>query len=121
MAGLKPAVNNKDHQTGNIKAKVVLVEYGDYQCPHCGVAHPFIKQLLKEFDKELHFVFRNFPLQESHPAAMISAIAAEAADKQDKFWAMHDMIFEHQDELSEDSLFEFAESLGLDIGIFHRI
>lgn len=120
MPGLKPAVSKKDHQTGNIKAKVVLVEYGDYQCPHCGVAHPYIKQLLREFDKELHFVFRNFPLQESHPAAMISAVAAEAADKQDKFWPMHDMIFEHQDELSENSLFEFAESLGLDIGIFTK-
>ncbi len=120
MPSLKPSVNNKDHQTGSAKAKVILVEYGDYQCPHCGIAHPFIKQLLKQFDKDFLFVFRNFPLQESHPAAIISALAAEAADKQNKFWEMHDKIFENQDDLSENILLKFAEALNLNVENFKK-
>jgi protein-disulfide isomerase len=120
MAKLKLPVTEKDHQTGNAKAKIVLVEYGDYQCPHCGIAHPFIKKLLKQFSHEILFIFRNFPLQEMHPQAMISALAAEAADKQKKFWEMHDMIFENQGILSANSLLQFAKKLTLDMELFSK-
>jgi protein-disulfide isomerase len=118
MAKLKLPVTEKDHQTGNAKAKIILVEYGDYQCPHCGIAHPFIKKLLKQFNHEILFIFRNFPLQEIHPQAMASALAAEAADKQKKFWEMHDMIFENQQILSPNSLLHFAKNISLDLEMF---
>jgi protein-disulfide isomerase len=113
MSKLRVPVTKKDHQTGNLKGKIILIEYGDYQCPHCGIAHPFIKKLLKEFGEDLLFVFRNFPLQESHPEAMISAQAAEAAARQNKFWEMHDLIYEHQTRLSDSFLIKAAEILQL--------
>lgn len=120
MATLKVPVTDQDHQTGNPNAKVVLVEYGDYQCSHCGIAYPLVKRLLQQFDGELLFVFRNFPLQESHPQAMIAALAAEAAGKQNKFWEMHDTIYEHQNDLSGNALFNYAASLHLDMERFAR-
>ncbi|QEC43380.1 DsbA family protein [Pseudobacter ginsenosidimutans] len=113
MATLRVPVSENDHRTGDAHAELVLVEYGDYQCPHCGIAHPFIKKLLKEFKGRLQFVFRNFPLQESHPMAMMAAMAAEAAGRQDKFWEMHDIIFEHQRTLDPDSILGFAAKLKL--------
>ena len=114
MARLQPPVGEKDHQTGNLKASVTLVEYGDYQCPYCGRAYPLIKRLLKEKGAVVHFVFRNFPLQELHPMALSAALAVEAAGVQDKFWEMHDLVFEHQKELSHRRLLDFAQILGLD-------
>ncbi len=120
MSKLRIAVSDQDHRTGNLKAKIVLVEYGDYQCPHCGIAHPFTKKLLQKYSQDLLFIFRNFPLQEMHPQALISAQAAEAADKQEKFWEMHDAIFEHQNMLSANNLLLFAERLNLDIEKFSK-
>jgi protein-disulfide isomerase len=113
MAKLKVPVNAKVQKTGNGRAKIVLVEYGDYQCPHCGAAHPLIKQLLKDYGREFLFVFRNFPLQEAHPAAMMAALTAEASGLQGKFWEMHDLIFEHQDELDASDMTAFARALNL--------
>lgn len=113
MSALRKPVSENDHHTGNAHAENVLVEYGDYQCSHCGLAHPFIKKLLKEFKGEFQFVFRNFPLQESHPMAMMAAMAAEAAGRQDKFWEMHDIIFEHQQKLDPDTILGFAAKLKL--------
>ena len=113
MSKLRTPVDKNDHQTGNFKAKIVLVEYGDYQCPHCGIAYPLIKLLLKQFEKELLFVFRNFPLEEIHPAARIAAQAAEAASLQDQFWKMHDLIFENQGKLSPQFLIQCAIKLKL--------
>jgi len=118
MSKLRIPVSELDHRTGDQQGKVVLVEYGDYQCPHCGIAHPLLKRLLKEFNQGLLFVFRNFPLQEAHPEAMISAQAAEAAALQNKFWEMHDIIFEHQDTLSPQSLLQHAKKLRLSIDKF---
>lgn len=115
MSKLKRAVNADDHQLGNLNGAVTLVEYGDFECPHCRRAHPFIKRLLKEKGKELHFVFRHFPLGEIHPNAHAAAQVAEAAGKQDKFWEMHDLIFENQDKLSAAFLLTLAEDLKLDL------
>ena len=120
MSVLKLAVNSADHHQGNVNAAITLVEYGDFECPYCGRAHPLVKRLLKERGNELHFVFRNFPLRESHPHAYISAVAAEAAGKQDKFWEMHDLIFENQDKLNEDYLLSLAEDIGLDLAQFAK-
>lgn len=120
MSKLKHAVHSDDHQLGNINASITLVEFGDFECPHCGRAHPFIKRLLREKGKELHFVFRNFPLSEIHHNAYAAAAAAEAAGKQGKYWEAHDLIFENQDKLSPKFLLSLAERLGLDATQFAK-
>ncbi|HEX8315719.1 MAG TPA: thioredoxin domain-containing protein [Flavisolibacter sp.] len=118
MSKLKPAVNDADHHLGNMQAVMTLVEYGDFECPHCGHAHSLIKRLLNERSDNLHFVFRNFPLRQSHPHAYIAAVAAEAAAAQGKFWEMHDLIFENQRRLSNTLLFSLAEQIGLNMVLF---
>ena len=111
---LTPTVSAKDHAAGPDGAPVTLVEYGDYECPHCGRAHPVVKAVQRELEGQLRFVFRNFPLAEAHPHALLAAQAAEAAGAQDHFWEMHDMIFEHQDALELPDIVGCAESLGID-------
>jgi protein-disulfide isomerase len=111
---LTPPVSASDHVAGPDDAPVTLVEYGDYECPHCGLAHPIVKAAQLELGGQLRFVFRNFPLAEAHPHARLAAQAAEAAAAQGKFWEMHDMIFEHQDALEVEDLLGYAKSLGLD-------
>jgi len=119
MDDLTTPVGAGDHIEGKTSATITLVEYGDFQCSHCGEAYPLIKKLIKEFHDELLFVFRNFP-DEAHPESMIAAQAAEAAGLQNKFWEMHDLIFEQQEQLTEDNLIYFAESLNLDSAQFEN-
>jgi protein-disulfide isomerase len=116
MATLKVPVTSSDHIQGEEHAAITLVEYGDYQCPHCGHAHPIIKRVQKHFGKQLRFVFRNFPLNEIHPQAEIAAESAEFAATQDRFWEMHDAIFENQKDLSLPFLLQLAEKLKLSSG-----
>ncbi|MGD0866244.1 MAG: thioredoxin domain-containing protein, partial [Rhizomicrobium sp.] len=101
-ASLKPPVGPADHAQGAATAPVTLVEYGDYQCPYCGEAYPIVKKVQKRLGAKLRFVFRNFPLAEAHPFATGAAEMAEAAALQDKFWQMHDALYEHQDELEPE-------------------
>ena len=108
-------VTEKDHTQGPPDAPVTLVEYGDYECPYCGKAHPLVKQLQDELGGKLRFVFRNFPLNTIHEHAGVAAQAAEAAGSQGKFWEMHDLLYEHQDDLLGDDLVRYALSLGLEI------
>ncbi|GGG64194.1 DsbA family protein [Epilithonimonas arachidiradicis] len=115
---LKPSVSITDHAQGNDNADLVIVEYGDYQCPYCGAAYPVLKELMKEFGSQVKFVFRNFPLSEMHQYARPAAIAAEAANLQGKFWEMHDAIYENQGSLNEIFLFELAEKIGLNVSQF---
>src|SRR5262245_553479 len=117
---LRLPINSDDHQLGNINAAITLVEYGDFQCPYCRRAHPLVKRLLKEKGDELHFVFRNFPLTKIHPLAFSASASAEAAGKQDKFWEMHDLIFENQNKLTKSFLLSLAERLNLDLVQFAR-
>ena len=118
MAKLKPPVGGADQSAGNTSASLTLVEFGDYQCPHCRHAHPLIKRLLEDKADSVHFVFRNFPLQEIHPQAHVAALAAEAAGKQGKFWEMHDLIYDNQDQLSAHFLLDLAKELQLDLHRF---
>ena len=115
---LQPSVSNTDHATGNLNADLVIVEYGDYQCPYCGAAYPVLKELIKEFGSQVKFVFRNFPLSEMHQYALPAALAAEAAALQGKFWEMHDAIYENQEYLNELFLFKLAEKINLDLEKF---
>ena len=118
MAKLTPPINKNDHVQGPANSVVTLVEYGDYQCPHCGAAFPIVKQIQKAFVKSLRFAFRHFPLSNVHEYAFAAAVAAEAAGRQGKFWEMHDMIFERQSLLNEYALLDFAMEVGLKIPAF---
>jgi protein-disulfide isomerase len=113
MAMLKVPVTPDDHIRGNEHAPVTLVEYGDYECPHCGIAYYTIKSLQKHYGQLLRFVFRNFPLAEIHPHAESAAEAAEFAADYGRFWEMHDGIYENQPRLDTHLLFELASLLAL--------
>jgi protein-disulfide isomerase len=112
---LKIPVSIEDHSQGPDNAPLVLVEYGDYQCPDCGLAFPMVKRLQKALGDKLKFVFRNFPLSEVHPNALNAAKVAEAAAIQGKFWEMHDLLFEKQANLDRKSLGDYAGQLGLNV------
>jgi len=114
VATLKVPVTPEDHIQGDPSAELTLLEYGDYECPHCGRAHPIVKRVQKRFGRRLRFVFRNFPLTQIHPHAQTAAEAAEFAGAHGRFWEMHDLIFESQDRLGLDPLFALTEEVGLD-------
>jgi len=112
------------HAQGDNK-KVVLVEYGDYQCPACGQFYPIVKQLQAKYANDITFRFANFPLIQIHKNAMVGARAAEAAALQGKFWEMHDLLYENQNTWSASSdpnpyFVQYASSLGLDITKFKQ-
>jgi protein-disulfide isomerase len=107
-------VSERDHINGAFDAPVILVEYGDFECPHCGRAYPIVKAAQRALGRDIAVVYRHFPLAEAHPHARLAAEAAEAAGAQREFWAMHDMLFEHQDALEQDDLLAYADTLGLD-------
>ncbi|KMQ67209.1 DSBA oxidoreductase [Chryseobacterium sp. FH2] len=115
MSTLRVPINSQDHVLGNPDtAKIVLVEYGDYQCSYCGHAFPLVKKFVEEYGDDVAFVFRNFPLTDSHEFAMAAATIAEGAGKQEKFWEMHDLIYDNQNLLSQDMLKECVKVLQLD-------
>jgi protein-disulfide isomerase len=103
-----------DHILGSSDANVELVEYGDFECPNCGRAYPIVNQVQLHFGDDLLFVFRHFPLIEVHPHAEMAAETAEWAGTHDRFWEMHDLIFQNQEELSLPMLLAAAEVLKLD-------
>lgn len=113
MPTLKVPVAAQDHAQGSQSAAVTLVEYGDYQCPHCGHAYPIVKQIQEHFGSKLRFIFRNFPLREMHPEAESAAESAEFAGAQGKFWEMHDALFENQQQLGGSLYMALAKGLGL--------
>jgi len=114
-----PVTSDRDHIQGSSTAPVTLVEYGDYECPYCGQAYPVIKEVQKHLGNKLQFVFRNFPLTEMHPHAQHAAEAAEAAAAQNRFWEMHDYLYEHQQALDDRYLEKYADYLGLDLAKFN--
>jgi protein-disulfide isomerase len=117
-ATLTQPVSARDHAEGPSDAPLTLVEYGDYQCPYCGAAYPVVKRLQKTLGRKLRFVFRNFPVTQAHPYALIAAEAAEAAALQGKFWEMHDLLYEQQTHLKPDVIPVWAKKIGLDLNKF---
>ena len=111
-------VNEHDHIQGVLNAPITLIEYGDYQCPLCKIATPIVKQLQNELGTQLCFVFRNFPLKQSHPYALMAAESAEAAGLQNKFWDMHNLLYAKQLQFSPEIWPEFAKELELDMEKF---
>ena len=114
MPTSKVPIAPDDHVQGSPDAELTLLEYGDYECPHCGRAHPIVKRVQKHFGRRLRFVFRNFPLSQIHPNAQTAAEAAEFAGAHGRFWEMHDLIYENQDRLGLPLFFSLTEELGLD-------
>ena len=120
---LRPAVSDDDHVLGPDDASVTLVEYGDFQCPHCARAHRVLPKVLKRLGDRVRFVFRHFPLAESHPNAMHAAAASESVAAQageEAFWRIHDLMFDHQrdgdDSLDDAHLVHYAGQAGADPG-----
>jgi len=113
MSHLIPLVDPTGHASGPRSAPIVLVEFGDFQCPYCGAAYRELKIVKQTMGDRLCFVFRNFPLVQLHPHALQAAEFAEAAASEGRFWQMHDMLFEHQRALDKPSLIQYARRLGL--------
>src|SRR6476661_4369358 len=113
-------VTEADHADGPPDAAVVLVKYGDYECPSCRSVFMVVKRLQKTMSGRLRFVFRNFPMSELRPHAWHAAAAAEAAGLQGEFWDMHDALYRHQHRLDDHGLLISADLLGLDSQKFHE-
>ncbi|HEV2257644.1 MAG TPA: Na+/H+ antiporter NhaA [Streptosporangiaceae bacterium] len=108
-----PVDEERDHIRGPEKAPVTVVEYGDFECPYCGLAEPSVRELLRDFG-DVRYVWRHLPLTDVHPHAQLAAEATEAAAKQGAFWEMHDLLLDHQGALTVRDLTGYASSLGLD-------
>jgi protein-disulfide isomerase len=107
-------ISERDHTLGPLDARLSLVEYGDYECPFCGMAYPLTQEIERLYGDQLCFVFRHFPIAAAHPHALHAAEAAEAAAAQGKFWEMHDRLYKHQDALEIEMLLYHAVQIGLD-------
>ena len=111
---LSVPVSAHDHVQGPAHAPITLVEYGDYECSYCGRAYPIVKAVQEELGDQLRFVFRNYPLVQSHPHALHAAEVAEAVAVHGDFWQIHDLLYEHQGALDDAHLLGYAKQLGLD-------
>jgi protein-disulfide isomerase len=117
---LKTLVTEKDHSSGSATAPVTLLEYGNFECIHCGRVYPVLKQLRKLLGDNLRFVFRHFPTVHTHPHSLRTAEAAESAASQQKFWQMHDELFSHQAALEDRDLSRYAKRIGLNLERFNH-
>lgn len=115
IADLTLPTAQRDHIAGSLSAPVVLVEYGDYECPDCLNAWPIVQELQRTFGPKLGFVFRHYPQSSIHLHASAAAQAAEAAAAQGQFWQMHDLLFSHQQDLATIDLTHLALQLGLEV------
>ncbi|MGW3917351.1 Na+/H+ antiporter NhaA, partial [Streptomyces sp. NPDC005070] len=115
----EPVDVEHDHVRGPVDAPVTLVEYGDFECPYCGLAESVVRELLADFG-DVRYVWRHLPLTDVHPNAQLAAQAAEAAAHQDRYWDMHDLLMGHQGDLGPKDLFRYAARLGLDSGRFRE-
>lgn len=127
LSAIEASGNIGDHVFGKKDSKVLLVEYGDFQCPGCGQAYAPLKAASEKYKDQIGFVFRNFPLTTIHPNARAAAAAAEAAGLQDKYWEMHDKLYENQASWTEldpnkrtEFFVELANTLGLDVETFKK-
>lgn len=110
---------------GNEKADIVLTEFGDFQCPACANFVNIIKDFEKEFEGKIKIVFKQFPLTEIHKNAQLAALASEAAGEQGKFWQMHDLLYQNQNQWAEsnnpiDKFVEYAKQIGIDVDKFKK-
>ncbi|OQW37309.1 MAG: hypothetical protein A4E19_14215 [Nitrospira sp. SG-bin1] len=107
-----------DHVVGPAAAPMTLIAYCDFECPYCREAQPLLHRLRERHSTRLRFVYRHFPLVRKHPHAQLAAEASVAAGLQDRFWPMHDVLFQNQDHLELDDLYLYAAMAGLDVPHF---
>ncbi len=115
----KTLVTADDPAKGNPEAKVVVVEFGDFQCPFCKQSEPILKQVMEKYGDKIYFMFRDYPITSIHPEALAAAEAANCAEQQGQFWDYHDQLYARQDELSSATYRSIAEALGLDMPKFN--
>lgn len=113
-------LDERDHVLGPLSARHTLVEYGDYESPHCRNVTATVRQVVRELEDDLCFAFRNYPQPRVHVRSQAAAEAAEAAGFQGKFWLMHDRLFDHQGDLGDRELRELARGLPVDMPVFER-
>ncbi|MCI4337373.1 MAG: DsbA family protein [Thermoplasmata archaeon] len=113
-------IEERDHVLGPLSARYKLVEYGEYDAPHCRHVVGTVRELVRELGDDLCFAFRNFPQPHLHPRSRPAAEAAEAAGMQGKFWLMHDRLFDHQDELGDAEIREIARGLPVEMAHYER-
>jgi protein-disulfide isomerase len=123
--GSNPNAQVSSHVEGNTASKVKLVEYGDFQCPVCGGYYPVVKQVVEKYKDKISFQFANLPLSQVHQNAFAGARAAEAASKQNKYWEMHDLLYQNQSTWSESKnpnnyFNQYANQLGLNSSQFQK-
>jgi protein-disulfide isomerase len=111
---LTPPVSDRDHVLGPADATVTLIEFGDYECPYCGMAYPIVKSILGQTGDSVRFAYRHFPLTKIHPHAELAAQMAEAAADRGKFWPMHELLFQNQQALEFEDLLGYAARVGID-------
>jgi protein-disulfide isomerase len=116
---MEPLEEEVDHVRGPSAARL-LVEYGDYECPYSRQAFRAIERVERQLNGGVRFAFRHFPLTEIHPQALAASSAAEAAALQDRFWAMHELLFHRQKALEDDDLRRYAAELELDLEQFDQ-
>ena len=120
-----PVAYSAPQSSPAVKGIVTLEEFGDYQCPPCGIVHPMVKKVKSEFGSSVRLIFYHYPLTQVHKNALDAAHAAVAAGLQGRFWEMHDMLYESQKEWAEAPDLRpyavgFAGKLGLDVARFAR-
>jgi protein-disulfide isomerase len=115
-----PVNGSRDHVLGPQKAPITLLEYGDYECPYCRQANLIVGNVVQQLGDKMRFAFRNFPLTQIHPHAQHAAEAAECAGAQNKFWEMHDILYENQQALEDENLLKYAEILKLNMSRFQN-
>ena len=113
MSRLTPPVNDRDHILGPPDAPVTLLEYGDFECPYCGMAYPIVESVRRRMGDNLRFVFRHFPLTQIHPHAQHAAELAEAAGERGKFWQMHGILYQNQHALEDRDLVGYAAQIDI--------
>jgi len=118
LVKLKNPVTERDHASGSATAPVTLIEYGNFECVHCGKVYPTIKHVREVLGDNLRFVFRQFPNDQTHPHSLRAAEAAESAAAQQKFWGMYDQLFSHQTALEDRDLSRYAKRIGLNLERF---
>ena len=116
----KTQISADDWSLGAPDAPVVMLEYGDFECPYCAMARPVLEGLVAEYSDTIRLIYRHFPITTIHPHAFLAAEAAEAAGAQGKFWKMHDMLFTHQQQLEYQDLLRYAQAIGLDVARFDQ-
>lgn len=109
-----------DPFTGSENASVLIIAFSDYECPSCVRAEQSMKRIREQFKDDVIYVFKDFPLIRIHPNAYNAALAAECAKEQDKYWEYHDVLYEHNNQLEERYLQEYAKQLELDTSRFNK-